>query len=267
MPPSDGFRIANRVELRHQLHPGTMPVPKNAIATLRLDYYLPHIIDYLNFTGDVIHTRADYNYEWIFIRECVAVPIALQIRASLGQPIILPTGNMDLYRAAGRWNALAAEPHSAERGACCTGCCGGLPTAAKRPNTPAAGPPQDSQVDGYGWVPAADAPDHQRLPAPGQHNQQVVDVAYLFTHPRLCIGLQCFLFGLRRHIPLPNPTDSACPPPGLQQQPAEPRAGPDDDLIEHAIEVCHTHRRRCQLGRLGLSDTVREVEANMGHPQ
>ncbi|CEM01751.1 unnamed protein product [Vitrella brassicaformis CCMP3155] len=31
--------------------------------TLRLDYYLPHIIDYLNFTGDVIHTRADYNYD------------------------------------------------------------------------------------------------------------------------------------------------------------------------------------------------------------
>ncbi|CEL91708.1 unnamed protein product [Vitrella brassicaformis CCMP3155] len=125
MPPSDGFRIASRVELRHQHHPATMPVPTNAIATLRLDYYLPYIIDYLNFTGNVIHTRGDYNYEWIFIRElvtiwnpqpcpelrvrlyvwfrCVAVPIALQIRASLGQPTILPTGNMDLYRAAGRW--------------------------------------------------------------------------------------------------------------------------------------------------------------------
>ncbi|CEL91724.1 unnamed protein product [Vitrella brassicaformis CCMP3155] len=46
----------------------------------------------------------------------------------------------------------------------------------------------------------------------------------------------------------------------LQQHPLPP----DDDLIEHAIEVCHTHRR-CELGRLRLSDTVREVEANMGY--
>ncbi|CEM07633.1 unnamed protein product [Vitrella brassicaformis CCMP3155] len=46
-----------------------------------------------------------------FFYECVAVPIARQIRVWPGQPIILPTGNMDLYFAAGRWwGAVAAYP-------------------------------------------------------------------------------------------------------------------------------------------------------------
>ncbi|CEM31872.1 unnamed protein product [Vitrella brassicaformis CCMP3155] len=97
---------------------------------------------------------------------------------------------------------------------------------------------------------------------------EVVDQAYLLTHPGQCMGLVCALFGKRRingTIPgQQNFTDDQLDS-ILAYLEAHWPPDPDGDRISQAIEVCHQERLRRPLGRLRLSDDVRETEVIMGY--